>query len=228
VPHTPETDPLDTAIDAAVERLTTVERLEGPSRARVLARLAESAAEPDRRAWRAWASARTWRPAAVATSAALGLVIVVAALMLVMNTWRSPSDAPRVARDEPAAPPPAAATATEAPPPAVTTRRDVRSDRGPRADAEAPPRTRAPRRRTPTPALARTAPARPDPLASLIRDLQRLPQEVWDRAEAAGPPVVSELTTVPPAPIAPLEFEQLLDAEVLTVPSALTFPGESR
>jgi hypothetical protein len=62
----------------------------------------------------------------------------------------------------------------------------------------------------------------------LIRDLQRLPQEVWDRTETAGPLVVSELTPVPPAPIAPLVFEQLPDAAPLTEPSALTFPGESR
>jgi hypothetical protein len=62
--------------------------------------------------------------------------------------------------------------------------------------------------------------AQPERLADLVRALQQLPPEVWERVETAGPPVVVHLEVGEAAPLSPLSIDPLAGAELSPADSA--------
>lgn len=203
-----EDDAIDGFVDDAVRRMTAVDRLEARSRARVLARLDESDHAPVLVPRATVRRVAPWATAAVAASLAAAL------FFLSTGTTRVIESPPA-----PAAPAQAEHRADIALPGMTPAPSATVADRHVRATAVARPSMRS--RRTP-PAMVRE-----DRLASFLRAVQQLPTEVWERQDAAGPPVVSELAAPPDAGIAPIAITEL-PASAWPEAQPVTSPGEPR
>jgi hypothetical protein len=175
---------LDAALDAVIPSLTAVDDdAAAASLRRTRSALADgTAASTSARGWD-W----TW-PAIAAVAAA-----IVAAVVFWPRTHAI--DTPRVAVASPA-PAPAVLPASPAPVSPI---------------APAPPRVR-PTRVARTPQVAATSAPRPDetprpdPLIALVRAVQAIPEDAWQRGTSADAPV-----TVDPLVVAPIETPPLPD-----------------
>lgn len=200
----PNSDHLDAAIDTVLQTMTDVDAREGAARARTLARLAEAGAHDSigRRRSAPW----PW------ILVPASLVVLLWASLWIARPTPTPEPPLTVARavvsQSPIVAPPA-----PVPTPLVTT--------SPRVDAQSMV-TRVVRRASPRPQ------PQPDRLAVYLQAIQQIPQEVWDRVEASGPPVVTALGQPASHPIAPIAIDEIPastwpEAEPVDTPS-----GESR
>jgi hypothetical protein len=207
-------DTIDHAIDDAVQTMSAVDgAFEARSRAQVHGRLGSSSSVAmrtrvdDAPHW----TLRRLAPWAAALSVALIVV-------LWANLWINQSREPRHVVEHPrpvASAPPGQAVREAAPtaPLAIATSTATVTQRvRPRAHRTGP-------RRPATPANHR--------LAEFVRAIQQLPPEVWERIDAAGPPVITELAPAGPSPIAPIAIDQL-PGSAWTDAQPATPPGEPR
>jgi hypothetical protein len=186
-------DALERLVGRTVQEMTGVDRLEAASRARLLIRL-RTTDPPAKQSPRA--QVRRIAPwAAVAAAASL------AGVLFVLSRDEAPAPQPtrRAAIGEPARP--EAAPARPAAPVSRQTDTTVRaSTASPARSSPARPRSVRPRAASPPP---------DDRLASFVRAIQQLPPEVWARQDAAGPPVVTELSAPHDTAIAPIAINEL-------------------
>lgn len=231
-PDEPLDDPLDAAIDEAVARLTAVDVLDGPARARTLARLA-AADEPRVRAWRPWAA---WVAVPAMLCLFIALVTWIGRQPETITVTNRPTTLVTTPQRDPGRAAPEATEPARAAEPVQTTERGTGAERstGSRpATASSTATTEASSRRSIVRASGRRlgAPTKgeePDRLAAFLRAVQQLPPDVWERLDAAGPPVVQELGPGGPAPIAPIAVEELPGSEWSVADPVVPSPGESR
>jgi hypothetical protein len=193
---------LDAAIDVAVSSLTAVsDDAAAASLRRTRIALADAAPARD--------GLGSWRWGLVAAAA---LIVLASALVL----WRSRAPRPgSIVERRPANPaivatPPAPSAPMVAPLPVAPQRV---------ANAASPPRPAGRRRSVPVQATsaAPTPPesSRPDPLVALVRAVQQIPEDAWQRGTAlASQPVSVPDVSFAPIDVAPLETPPIADASV--------------
>ena len=196
--HQHDNEALDRIVDDAVREMTAVDRLEAPSRARLLGRLVSADAVRD--AVPGWTVRRAapWATAAAAAS--------LAAVLLFLATVGEPRG------DRPSAPSAASTEAVPRPLPAQPATAPARPvSRVAPADHASSAKTLTPvRSRDGSTGRSRTAPpVGEDRVAAFVRAVQQLPSDVWERQDAAGPPVVTELKPPADTSIDPIAISQL-------------------
>jgi hypothetical protein len=219
MPSTPnEHDAIDRAIDDTLQTMVSTETLEGPSRARLLARLAR--AERDGSTGVATISRTPLRrlaPWAAATAVA-SIAIIIAVLSIDRQPTGRPGASASSSVSAPAAAPsteplrqtPRATSTTATTAPTTPTRHAAARSGGRRHE---PPRA--------------TPPAE-DRLAYVVRAFQQLPTDVWERLDSTAPPEAPVLSPAGPPSLAPLAVEQLPGSDLTVSPSTVTSPGASR